>query len=174
MRRALLAVLAGGTLLAGAACDSDANTTAGVAVPSAPAPSSAPPSSVAPPDFSANTRLVCGRLQGIYQTELRDLGAAMGKMITYKEAKQAAEAQKAENTAADQLKATAAKIRKETGAARDPEFKAAGVVSARKLELSAKDRRYFDRVKTLNDLNRTIEGQLTEWLTPVAGYCGAA
>jgi crotonobetainyl-CoA:carnitine CoA-transferase CaiB-like acyl-CoA transferase len=164
MRRALLAVLAGGTLLAGAACDSDANTTAGVAVPSAPAPSSAPPSSVAPPDFSANTRLVCGRLQGIYQTELRDLGAAMGKMITYKEAKQAAEAQKA----------TAAKIRKETGAARDPEFKAAGVVSARKLELSAKDRRYFDRVKTLNDLNRTIEGQLTEWLTPVAGYCGAA
>jgi hypothetical protein len=74
--------------------------------------------------------------------------------------------------AAGQLQAAATKIRKETAAAENPDFQAAGKVSAAKLETSAKDRKYMDRVKTLNDLNKTVQQQFTEWLTPVAGYCG--
>ncbi|MGX6603663.1 hypothetical protein ACWKSP_16185 [Micromonosporaceae bacterium Da 78-11] len=170
MRRALMAVIAGGTLLAGAACDSDATTTAD----SAPTltPSSTPARTLPPlPDYSADTAIICGRLQSIYQGELRDFGTAMGKMITYKEAKQTAEAEKAENSAAGELKAAAVKIRKVTGVAEDPEFKAAGVISAVKFEKSAKDRKYFDKVKTLKDMNTTVEAQLAQWLTPVAGYC---
>ncbi|HEY0002046.1 MAG TPA: hypothetical protein VGB74_16465 [Actinoplanes sp.] len=169
MRRALLAVIAGGTLLAGTACDSDANDATSAA---AAAPSTATPTTSPAPDYSASTRQVCGKLQTIYQGELRDLGTALGKMITYKEAKQATEAKKAENTAAGELKAVATKIRKETAGAADPDFQRAGLTSAGKLELSAADRRYFARVKTLKDLNGTIQGQLTEWLNPVAGYCG--
>jgi hypothetical protein len=168
MRRALLAVIAGGTLLAGAACDGGAKTTAAPE----PALSTAPAHSLPPlPDYTANTNLVCGRLNTIYQGELRAFGAAMGTMITYKEAKQAPDAEKAEDTAVAKLKAVAVKIRKDTGAAQDPEFKAAGVISAMKVETSVKDRKYFAKVKTLKDLNATIEGQFAQWLTPVSGYC---
>lgn len=168
MRRALLAVIAGGTLLAGAACDGGAKTTA------APEPtaSTEPAHSLPPlPDYTANTNLVCAKLNTIYEGELRAFGAAMGTMITYKEAKQTPDAQKAEDVAVSKLKAVAVKIRKDTGVAQDPEFKAAGVISATKVETSVQDRKYFDKVKTLKDLNTTIEGQFAQWLTPVSGFC---
>jgi hypothetical protein len=168
MRRALLAVIAGGTLLAGTACDGGAKPTA------APEPtaSDAPAHSLPPlPDYTANTNLVCGRLNTIYKGELSAFGAAMGKMITYKEAKQAPEAQQAEDVAVAKLKAVAVKIRKDTWSAQDPEFKAAGVISATKVETSVKDRKYFDKVKTIKDLNASIEGQFAQWLTPVSGFC---
>jgi hypothetical protein len=168
MRRAILAVIAGGTILAGSACDSDAKTTPEAAsTPSAAAPSVSPS-----PDYTASTKLVCDKLQTLYTTELRAFGTAMGKMVTYKEAKQTTQAKSAENTAAGQLKAAATKIRKETAAAEDPDFQAAGKVSASKLESSAKNRDYMEKVKTLNDLNKSVQGQFAEWLTPVAGYCG--
>jgi hypothetical protein len=171
MRRAILAVVAGGTLLAGSACDSNANATSEAAAPSHSAATAAP--STAPPaDYSASTHVVCDKLKTLYSVELRAFGTAMGKMVTYKEAKQATDAKKAEATAAGQLKAAATKIRKETAAAQDPDFQAAGKVSASKLESSAVDRRYIDKVKTMTDLNKTVEAQFTEWLTPVAGYCG--
>lgn len=167
MRRAILAVIAGGTILAGSACDSDAKTTPEAASTSAAAPSSSPA-----PDYSASTKLVCDKLQTLYTTELRAFGTAMGKMVTYKEAKQTTQAKSAENTAAGQLKAAATKIRKETAAAEDPDFQAAGKVSASKLESSAKNRDYMEKVKSLNDLNKSVQAQFAEWLTPVAGYCG--
>ena len=171
MRRAILAVIAGGTLLAGSACDSDAKATEATATVY-PAATAAP--SVSPaPDYSANTRLVCDKLRTLYTGELKAFGSAMGKMITYKEAKQAKDAEKAENTAAGRLKAAAAKIRKETAAAEDPDFQTAGRMSAAKFEVSAKDHTYLDRVKTLRDLNATVQAQFKEWLTPVAGYCRA-
>jgi hypothetical protein len=168
MRRAILAVIAGSTLLAGAACDSDAPE---AATPTRIAATAAP--SLAPePDYSASTSLVCDKLKTLYSVELRAFGTAMGKMVTYKEAKQATDAEKAEATAAGQLKAAAKKIRKETATAEDPTFQAAGKLSASKLESSASNRRYMDKVKTMTDLNKTVEAQFVEWLTPVAGYCG--
>jgi hypothetical protein len=93
-------------------------------------------------------------------------------MVTYKQEKQTSEAEKAEKAAAGQLRAAATKIRKETAEAENPDFQAAGKVSAAKLETSAQDRKYLDRVKSLNDLNKTVTKQFDEWLTPVAGYCG--
>jgi hypothetical protein len=171
MRRAILAVIAGGTLLAAAACTSDAKTTTDAAPATrSPAPTSAPSTSPAP-DYSASTRQVCTKLQTLYTGELKAFGTAIGKMVTYKEAKQTAEADKAEATAAGQLKAAATKIRKETATAADPDFQAAGRASAAKFELSAKNHKYLDKVKTLKDLNATVEAQFAEWLTPVAGYC---
>ncbi|GIE08316.1 hypothetical protein [Paractinoplanes ferrugineus] len=170
MRRALLAATAGLFLLAGSACDSDAN---GKPEAASTAPTAAA-TVLAAPDYSASTEQVCSKLQTLYTAELRNFGTAMGKMVSYKENKQAADAEKAESTAAAQLKAAAAKIRKETALAEDPDFIAAGKVSASKLESSATDRRYFDTVKTLADLNKTVQNQFTEWLNPVAGYCRTA
>jgi hypothetical protein len=167
MRRALLAVFAGSLLLPVAACDNNAKSKAEpvstVTVPD----DSLPPL----PDYSVNTKQICGQLQTVYSGELRDFGSAMGQMVTFKEAKQAPDAAKAENQAAGKLKAAGAKIRQDTAGAEDPDFQAAGETSAAKFERSATDRKYFDRVKTMNDLNGTLEPQMAQWLTPVSAFC---
>jgi hypothetical protein len=167
MRRALLAVALGGVLLSAAACDSDTETPA--AAPAASAPSTAPAS--AAPNYLANTKLVCGEVEKIFDADLQSFGAQMGKMIAYKEAKQTADAEKAEKAAAANLKAISAKIRKETASAENPELKTAGDASADKFASSATDAKFFDGIKTTKDLDKTIESKMTEWLSPVAGYC---
>jgi hypothetical protein len=170
MRRALLAAIAGGALLAGmAACDGNTNSDgSSAAAPAAPSPTTSPT-----PDYTEDTALVCAEFQSIYDKDVKSLGAAVGKMITYKEAKQAPDAKKAEDTAAGDLKAIATKIRTATATAENPELQAAGATSAAKLDASAQDRKYFTKIKTLKDFNSTIEGQLNTWLTPVSGFCGA-
>ncbi len=170
MRRAIVAVLAGGVMLTGAACDSDANTSE-VAAPAA-ATAAAPSSTEPEPDYSADTDKVCGRLDKVFSAALGDFGAALGKMIAHKEAKNTDEAEKAEKAAAAELKAVGTQIRKATSSAQDPEVKAAGATSAAKLEKSAKNRDYIEKIKTTKDLDRTLKSQLEEWLSPVAGYCG--
>jgi hypothetical protein len=167
MRRALLAVALGGVLLTATACDSDAETPA--AAPAASTPSTA--ASSAGPDYSVNTKLVCGKVEKVFDADLESFGTQMGKMIAHKEAKQAAEAKKAEEAAAARLKDIAAKVKKETAAAEDPELKTAGETSAAKFATSAADGKFFDSIKTTKDLDRAIEGKMTEWLSPVAGYC---
>ncbi|WP_328462933.1 hypothetical protein OHA21_36590 [Actinoplanes sp. NBC_00393] len=172
MRRAILAVLAGGVLLAGTACDSDADTSEIGAPAAASVTSATPTATVATPDYSADTEKVCGRLEKIFSAALAgEFGAAMGKMIAQKEAKQTDEAKKAEKVAAAELKAVGTQIRKETVAAQNPDLKLAGETSAAKLEKSAKTRDYIEKVKTAKDLERTLRPQMQEWLTPVAGYC---
>jgi hypothetical protein len=168
MRRALLVVLAGGLLLPVAACDSDA-TESNAAPPATvqPAESLPPP----PPDYTISTQMVCTRLQSVYTDELRDFGTAMGKLVSFKEAKQTADAEKAETAAAGKLKAAGAKIRQDTATAEDPQFQAAGENAAARFEQSATDRKYFDRVKTLKDLDSTLQPQMAQWLTPVTTFC---
>jgi hypothetical protein len=166
MRPAILAVLAGGVLLTGAACENDAP----VYNAGAPAPSTATVS--ASPDFSADTAAVCGKLDKIFTGKLDDFGTAIGKMIAYKEAKQADNAVKAEKSAAAELQSAGAQIRKETSLAQNPELQQAGEASARKFETSAKDRAYIKRIKSTADLDKTLKSQLADWLNPVTGYCG--
>jgi len=167
MRPAILAVLAGGVLLTGAACESEPeiHQNGTVAAPTTAA-TTAPP-----PDYTADTTAVCGRLDKIFTGELDDFGTAIGKMIAYKEAKQTANAVKAEKAAAAELQSAGSQIRKETSGAQNPELKAAGEASARKLEASAKDRAYIKKIKSTTDLDKTLKPQLAEWLSPVAGYC---
>jgi hypothetical protein len=169
MRPALLALALGGVLLAGAACDSGAETIGTAAPPSAP-PSSAAPASPAP-DYSANTKEICGKLEKVFSEDLQGFGTQVGKMIAYKEAKQPAEAAKAQKAAGQELKNVGAKVKQETAAAQDPELKVAGAASAAKFAKSANDTAFFDKIKSTKDLDRTIEGKMTEWLNPVAGYC---
>ncbi|MEV0896742.1 hypothetical protein [Actinoplanes sp. NPDC049802] len=174
MRRAILAVLAGGLLLGSAACGSDPKPS------SAPQPTvsalieATPVASAPTPDYSAENDAVCGRLDKVFTTEFGQFGKAIGKMIAYKEAKDKAGAAKAEKTAAAELRAVATAIRKEIADAENPDLKAAAVVSAGKIEASAKDRDYIEKIKTTKDLNKSLEDEIAEWLSPVAGYCAVS
>jgi hypothetical protein len=168
MRRALLAVTLGGVLLSAAACDSGSEAPA-----AAPAPTTAAPVATSPePNYAENTALVCGKVKTIFSTGLeQNFGTQMGKMIAYKQAKQTAEAEAAEKAAAAQLKDIGVKVKKETAAAEDPELKAAGETTAAKFTKSATDSKYFDSIKTQKDMDKTIEAKMTDWLSPVSGYC---
>jgi hypothetical protein len=168
MRPAILAVALGGVLLAGTACDSEVKT-AGTAAPPSATPSSEP--SIPAPDYSANTKAICGKLEKIFNEDLEGFGTQVGKMIAYKESKQTAQAAKAQKAAAQELENVATKVKQETSAAQDPALRMAGAASAAKFAKSANDPAFLDKIKSTQDLSRTIEGQMTEWLNPVAGYC---
>ena len=167
MRRALLAAALGGIVLTGAGCRSDAHPTTNAA-PSA-APSFVEPSSA--PDFAANTKAVCDKLEKVFNEDLAGFGTQLGKMIAYREAGQSAEADKAKKAAQSELKGVADKVKKETAAARDPELQAAGQQSAAKFLKSANDATFINKIKSTRDVDRNIQAQMTEWLTPVAGFC---
>jgi hypothetical protein len=170
MRRAFLALALGGVLLSAAACDSgDAESTTAAPAPAATTPSATP--TISEPDYSANTAQVCGKVKAVFSKDLESFGTQLGRMIAYKEAKQTADAEKAEAAAKKQLKDVGAKVRKETAAAEDPELKTAGETSAGKFTKSAADTEFFDGIRTTKDLDRTIGTKMTDWLSPVAGYC---
>jgi hypothetical protein len=167
MRRALLAVALGGLLLTAAACDSGAESTE--AAPAATVPSAAPTSPA--PDYTANTKLVCGNVSAIFSDDMTGFHTEMGKMIARKEAKETAEAEQAEKAARAQLKSVGAKIKKATAAAQDPDLQTAGAASAAKLAKSAADAKFFDSIKTEKDLDGRIEAKLVDWMNPVTGFC---
>jgi hypothetical protein len=173
MRRAFLAMALGGVLLTGTACNTDPSTSATAAPPAAapPAASPLPEATSAAPDYSADTRAICGRLETVFNDDLTAFHTQMGKMIANKEAKLASEAAKAQKAASAELKKIGAKIKEETAAAVDPELRDAGATSAAKFVKSATDKAFFSGIKTQKDYDRAIEDQLQEWFTPVTGYC---
>jgi hypothetical protein len=167
MRRATLAVALGGVLLTGAACDSNTGNSATAATPVPPSPVPTSPT----PDYSANTRLVCNKVAGIYRDSFADFATQMGKMIANKEAKLPSEATKAREAAGKELKDVGDKIKQETASAQDPRLQVAGAASAAKFAQTAGDDAFFDKIKSQKDFDRTIESQMQDWLNPVAGYC---
>ena len=170
MRTALLAVSLSGLLLAGAACSSDNGPETLAEGPVAETPATVT-TTVPAPNYYANTRKVCASLDKIFDADVAQFGTAMGKMIAYKEAKQADEAEQARKAASKELKEVGAKVRKETSAAEDPDLKQAGAVSATKFAKSAADKALFDKVKTTKDLDRTLATRMPDWMDPVAGLC---
>ncbi|GGK82214.1 hypothetical protein [Mangrovihabitans endophyticus] len=174
MRRALLAVTLGGLLLSGAACGSDTSGDPSDDTPQAGGPSwVATPSTpvTTEPDYSANTETVCGEVQKIFSEDLEDFGTHIGKMIAYREAKDSDAAKKAEQAASKELKDIGAKLKKETDAAQDPDLRDAGAESAAKFVKSSGDDKLFDDITTTDKLDQTIQDRITEWMTPVVGYC---
>ncbi|BEL11035.1 hypothetical protein Q0Z83_092260 [Actinoplanes sichuanensis] len=175
MRRAILAVLAGGVLVTSAACGDDAkneDTAAPVVTTPAVASAPTPEASSAAPDFTADTVRACERLDKVFSTEFGDFGGALGKMIAYKEAKDTANATKAEKQAATELKVIGTQIRKETANAPDPELKSVATTSAQRIETSAKDLTYIKGIKSTKDLDGSLQQQIATWISPLAGYCG--
>ena len=169
MRRAFLAMALGGVLLTAAACDSDAEPTA--AAPATEATPSAEPTTPAP-DYSADTRKVCGQVDVIFDKDIAAFSAQMGRMIARKEAKATpAEAKAAQTAASGKLKTISASLRKTTAAAQDPDLQAAGAASATKFTKAAANSAFFARIKTQKDFDKTIQSQLNNWMSPVSGFC---
>ncbi|MEU7903226.1 hypothetical protein [Actinoplanes sp. NPDC049118] len=171
MRSALLAVSLCGLLLTGAACSSggDGDTETVAEAPAVEV--TTPATTVAAPNYYANTRTVCTALDKIFDADVAEFGTAMGRMIAYKEAKQADEAEQARKAASKELKEVGEKIRKATSKAEDPDLKEAGAISATKFSKSAADKALFDKVKTTTDLNKTLVAKMPDWMDPVAGLC---
>lgn len=170
MRRAFAAMALGGLLLTAsttAACSSEAEPT--TAAPRATAPSTE--ATIAGPNYTENTKLVCGKVTTIFSDDFNGFHTEMGKMIARKEAKETTEADAAEKAAKAQLKSIGDKVEKETAGAEDPALVKAGAASAEKLTESASDDRFFDGIKTVKDLDSKIEAKLTDWMNPVGGFC---
>jgi hypothetical protein len=175
MRRAILAVIVGGVLVTSAACGDDAkneDTAAPAVTTPAAVLSAAPEVSASAPDFTADTVRVCERLDKVFTTEFGDFGEALGKMIAHKEAKDTANADKAEKQAAAELKVIGTQIRKETANTPDPELKSVATTSAQRIEASAKNLGYIEDITSTKDLDGSLQKQIAEWISPVAGYCG--
>lgn len=172
MRRITLAVLASGLLLTSAACSDDPKTSE-VAAPAATTPSAAPSVTVsATPDYTAANKLTCERLDK--PLSFRAFGESLGKMIAYKEAKDTANADKAEKQAATELKEIGAQIRKETENAEDPQLKELAAASAQRIDASAKDLDFIEGIKSTKDLDGSVKDQIAEWISPLAGHCGVS
>jgi hypothetical protein len=171
MRTALTALALAGLLLTGAACSSGDNGSETLAEAPVAEPPATSTTTVPAPNYYANTRKVCAALDKIFDADVAQFGTAMGKMIAYKEAKQADEAEQARKSASKELKEVGAKVRKETAAAEDPDLKQAGAVSATKFSKSAADKALFDKVKTTKDLDKTLAAKMPDWMDPVAGLC---
>ena len=172
MRRAILAVCAGGLLLSSAACSDDPKTDE-VAAPAATTVSATPSVTVsATPDYTAANKVVCERLDEVLA--FRAFGEALGKMLAYKDAKDTANADKAEKQAATELKAVGTRIRKETQSAVDPELKTLASASAQQIEASAADPGFIEAIKSPKDLDSSLKDQITDWIGPLAGHCGVS
>ena len=177
MRRAILAVCAGGLLLSSAACSDEPKTTevaAPATTPAAVASSALEVSASAAPDYTVANKAVCDRLDKVFTTEFGDFGEALGKMIAHKEAKETESADKAEKQAATELKTIGTQIRKETAGAEDPELKKVANTSAGRIEASAKDLEFIETIKTTKDLDSSLKDQIAEWISPLAGHCGVS
>ncbi|WP_221329467.1 hypothetical protein [Actinoplanes sp. L3-i22] len=166
MRRFILAVTTGALLLTGTACGSTSEDATDAAAPAATVAAS--PSA----DFTADTKKVCdsvGTLLG--GKKMEDFGVELGKTIAYKQAKQTANATKARTDAGKRLKAVGAALNASTAKAQDPDLKAAGTESLKRIDASASDDAFFAKFKTLKDIDSVLEAEMTGWLEPMDKFC---
>ncbi|BFU42008.1 hypothetical protein [Krasilnikovia sp. MM14-A1004] len=167
MRRAILAVTLGGVLLSGAACSNDTKT----ADAAAPAGAPATTTTTAAPDYTADSKKICGGLEKELQKDAEAFGAELGKMIGYKQTKQTQNAAKAQKAAATELKNWAADVKKATAAAKDPKLQAAGAEASANLVKAAEGDAFFAKFKTEKDVEKNFETELNAWFAPLTPIC---
>jgi hypothetical protein len=165
MRRALTALALVSTLAGSAACTDNSTPVGGQASSSA----AAAPTSEAP-DYTADTKKICGKIDTAMDKSTNAFGTELGKLIAYKQVRNTAAANKAKAGAQRELKALAKTIRDATAAALDPKVKAAGQESAANIEATAANNAFFDKLKSEKDLN-SLESEITAWLVPLAMHC---
>jgi hypothetical protein len=174
MHRTILAATVGVLLLTVSACGGDSTGT--------PAASSAGPSATTAAvettpeaedvDYSADNKKVCAKVDKLLEgKEMERFAKKLGELIVYKQAKQTAKAKDSREDAKKELKGLAAAVRRDTGVAKDPELKAAGEESAASIEKTAADNAFFTKIKTIKDVDKNLESEMTPWLTPLASYC---
>ncbi|GIE90812.1 hypothetical protein [Actinoplanes regularis] len=167
MRRIILAATAGALLLTASACGTSSDTDAA-------APATTTAAAVASPsaDYTADTKKVCddmGELLG--GKKMEQFGAKLGEFIGYTQAKASSPAKKARTEAGKELKELATSLTKLTGAAQDPGLQAAGEETLKLINKSAEDEAFFAKFKTVDDVSKKLEPEVTAWLAPLDKFC---
>jgi hypothetical protein len=181
MQRMITAVTVGAVLLAVSACTGSGDP-GPAAQTGAPATSSAPAASAAPRSivettarssrYTKNTKQVCSATDKIFEgKEIGRFADDLGRMIGYKEAERTAEVNRSKAAAAKQLRALAARMRKQTSTADDADVRAAGQEAADSIEKSADDPAFYAKLKSVKTLEKTLRSEMTPWITPVASVC---
>jgi alpha-beta hydrolase superfamily lysophospholipase len=167
MRRALLALTAGGLLLLSAACTADSPAPQAGAASSAPVVV-LPPSPSAP---SAADAKACNDFMAAVEGALPKFGEDLGKVIGAKDQKDDARAKQARDDARKRLEDLAKQMR-DTTANADPALRTAAAEAAANVERSAKDAEFFKKLETIDEnWSATLQQAATGWMLPVTTVC---
>lgn len=167
MRRAVQTVVAGGALLLATACGTSKSPSAPDAAANTPAvgASAAGPGAGALPAAASETQALCESLGQVYNKNMGVFAESLNKMVASKGAKNATqEAQVA-------LKGFAAAVRGATEKSADAQLKADGKQAADVLQTKSADAKFFQAIKTGQDVNTVLGPTLKEWLAPVQHHC---
>jgi hypothetical protein len=182
MRRSFLATSVGALLLTLSACDGDSPSAAPSRTPGAstspsaaegePAVATTAPGVTPAARYTANTKKVCGQVDALLKgKEMQRFAKNLGSLILLKQAKKPVKATKAREAAKKELRSLATAVRRDTGAAQDPELKKAGALTATGIDKSAQNNAFFAKLKTLKDVDNVLEAEMTPWLLPLATHC---
>jgi hypothetical protein len=167
MRRAVLTLVAGGVLLAGAAaCGTAAGPTPGGPAGTAQAAAGNPSEQAA----LADTRAVCEALGQVYGKNIGPFAAAVSSMITNRSAAGGA-AKTAQAQAQQTLGTFATAVRTATQTSTNPQVRADGAQTADQLRAKSTDTAFFSKIQTSKDLDTLLGPTLKNWLAPVTHHC---
>jgi hypothetical protein len=168
MRRTILAAGVGALLVSGSVCGTAASDP--TAAPGAPGVSVSASVSA---DYTADTKKVCGEVDKLLDGKpMQKFAEELGRLIVYKERGLTVNAEQARTDAGTRLDYLASRLRERTSAAKDPRLRAAGEQSANSMEITAVDDAFFAKIESLNDMDTTLESEMTGWLAPVGTFCG--
>jgi hypothetical protein len=163
MRRAVQALVVGGTLILATACgtskSSDTPDTANQPAVGSSAGAGAQPQAL------AETKALCESLGQVYNKNMGQFAESLTKMV-------AADGKKAAQQEAQvALKQFGIAVRDATGKTADAQLKADGAKAAEALEAKSGDATFFKTIKTNEDVNKVLGPSLKEWLSPVSTHC---
>jgi hypothetical protein len=165
MRRIAALAALGLTMLAVTACGDtkEPTTTAPTTAATTAAATSAAP--------SGNTDAACEQFKTVFaQDRMTQVGVPVGQLLAYRNAKDSANAKKAETKVKaefDKLAADITKIGTDSG---DPAFQAKMDAVVAEINKS-KDLAFLDDVKDVGDLEKPFTEMLTAWILPIATTC---
>lgn len=155
MRRAVLALMVAGTLSAMAACGTASGQT-----PGSNAGGGAPTLSSA----LAETKQSCEALGEAYTKNVGPFAESLSKMVAGPSKQTQADAQ-------TKLGNLAVAVRAATEGSTDAQIKSDGKSTADSLTAKSKDAKFFQGIKTPDDVNKVLGPTLKEWLSPVTHHC---
>ncbi len=162
MRRAVQALLVGGALLTATACGNVDN----------PAPYTAPnpgqATAVSVPPVEATTKQWCEALGQVYNQNMGPFAESLTKMVDGRRTGAGATAVAA---AQKSLSTFAGAIRSATEGATEPALIQIGRQTSEQMQAKAKDKAFFDKIQTTQDVNTLLGPTLKEWLSPLTQQC---
>jgi hypothetical protein len=151
MRRVVLGLVIGGALLGAAACGTAAN----------PAPGSGAAASLSPEQ--AATKASCEAIGDVYTRNMGAFASSLSKVPSTGDTARKDAQQKLGNFGTAVLGATRSSA--------DTELRTDGKQTAEHLQATAKDAKFFAKIKTSQDVSNVLGPQMKEWLAPVTHHC---